>query len=181
MTFVAGAVLTADDLNTALAAAGGMRLIGTYSPSASSSYSINSIFSSAYSAYILEMELTAASGSPICSLRFRASGTDNSATEYDVSLIIDNPTTPASSLTTAQTSGAFTRVGTALSTTTLRVYRPASAEPTSWRSQYVYGIASPAQGMYAGGHEVSASYDGLTIIPASSSISGTIRVYALAQ
>jgi hypothetical protein len=111
----------------------------------------------------------------------RASGTDNSATEYDVSLIIDNPTAPASSLTTAQTSGAFTKVGTALSTTTLRIYRPASAEPTAWRSHYSTAIASPVQGMYAGGHEVSAAYDGLTIIPASSTISGTIRVYAMAQ
>lgn len=181
MTFVAGETLTAADLNTALAAAGGLRLIGSYSPSASSSYSINSIFTSDYSAYVLEMELTAASGSPICSLRFRASSTDNSASEYDYSLVIDNPTSPASALATGQTSGQFTKVGTALSTTTLRVYRPATAEPTAWRSNYSTNIASPVQGLYAGGHEVSAAYDGITIIPASSTISGTIRVYALAQ
>ena len=111
----------------------------------------------------------------------RASGTDNSASEYDFSLLIDNPTSPASALSTGQTSGGCTKVGTALSTTTLRIYRPASAEPTAWRSHYSTNIASPVQGFYAGGHEVSAAYDGLTLIPASSTISGTIRVYAMAQ
>lgn len=175
-----GSTLTSADLNAAIAAASGLKFISSNTVTASSSFSIDSCFSATYSAYVFEMELTAAAGAPGVAARMRLAGVDNSATEYDYSNIIDNPTTPASALTTAATSGGVCRVATTLSTCTLRVYRPAAAEPTAWKSTYQAGIASPVQGTYAGGHEVSAAYDGITFIPASSTISGIIRVYALA-
>lgn len=181
MTFIAGAVLTAADLNAAIAAAGGLKFISSNTVSASSSYSINNCFTSTYSAYVIEMELTAAAGSPVVSARMRVAAVDSSAAKYDYSLIVDNPTTPASSLTTVQTSGAVCKVATTLSTCTMTVYRPAAAEATAYRSQYQTGITSPVQGIYAGGHDVAAAYDGITFIPASSTISGVIRVYALAS
>lgn len=159
----------------------GMVLIGTYSPSASSSFSIDNCFSSAYSVYDISCALTAAAGSPIISVRMRAAAADNSAASYDSSLIIDNPTTPASSLATGQTSGALLRVATTLSTARLHVINPAAASPTAMRSHYQAGITSPIQGFYSVGHNVSTAYDGITFIPASSTITGTIRVYGMAQ
>lgn len=158
----------------------GLVLIGTYSPSASSSFSIDNCFSSTYAQHIIETELTAAAGSPVVSCRLRVAAADNSSSNYDFSLIVDNPTTPASSLTTGQTSISLLRVGTTLSTARISVFRAASAQATAFRSQYQTNITSPLQGFYAGGHNVATAYDGITFIPASSTITGTIRVYGVA-
>lgn len=166
---------------TVAATAPGRVLIGTYSPSASSSFSIDNCFSSTYDIHIIETQLTLASGSAIVAARMRVSATDNSAASYDVSNIIDNPTTPASSLTTGATSINILRATTTLSTATITVAKAATATATSLRSVYVAGITSPIQGTFAGGHNVATAYDGITFIPASSTISGTIRVYGLAQ
>jgi len=168
--------------STVTGGASGLVLIGTYSPSASSSFSIDSCFGSAYDVHIIECQLTTAVGAGVAlAARMRASATDNSAASYDYSLLIDNPTSPASSLTTGQTSIALCKVSTTLSLATITVAKAASATATAFQSHYMAGITSPVQGFYAGGHNVATAYDGITFIPASSSISGTIRVYGLAQ
>ena len=159
----------------------GMVLIGTYSPSASASFSIDSCFTSAYDVHVIECQLTAAAGAPVVSARMRVATVDGSTAAYDVSLIIDNPTTPASSLTTGGTSIPLLKVATTLSTARITVAKAATATATALRSEYQTGITSPVQGYYAGGHNVATAYDGITFIPASSTISGTIRVYGMGQ
>jgi len=175
VAFVAGTTLTAADLNAALVA---LSPVGTSSPSASSSVSINSCFSSTYDVYDIDVYGTISTGSSPIALRLRASGSDDSSSNYAYSLIIDNPTAPASALATGQSSIALMIGSTGLIQARVTVARPALAVPTSFRSHYVGGTTSPVQGFYAGVHNVSSAFAGFTLIPGSGTFTGEVRVYA---
>lgn len=175
MTFVAGQVLTAAELTAALAT---VLPTGTSSPSAASSVSINSCFSADNDIYDIDVWGTISTGSSPIALRLRASGTDNSAASYDYSLLIDNPTAPASALTTGQTSIALIKGSTSFFEARITVIRPMVAAVTGFRSHYVAGATSPVQGLYAGVHNVTSAFDGFTLIPGSGTFTGEVRVYA---
>jgi hypothetical protein len=65
---------------------------------------------------------------------------------------------------------------------TLRIMNPQTSERSSWELDQV--SLNAAAGLaywekYAGAISVTTSYDGFTLTPASSNITGTIRVYGL--
>lgn len=166
MTFVAGTTLTAADLNAAIAAAGGAVYIDKATPSAASSISINNCFTSAYDWYQIRFRLSVASGTPTLGIRLRASGTDNTSSNYYDS-------TPTSTATSAIVAGLSTTEGWGV----IDVFDPARAVATVLRSAYSIGVTGPAPSQYAASHNVSSAFDGFTLTPASSTITGTIRVY----
>ncbi len=152
-------------------------LLATAAPSGASSVSFDGVFTSAFALYRLEWALTAAAGSPLVNVRMRLASTDASAANYGYSLVIDNPTTPASSLTTGQTSIPLGYASTNEGWCSATILNPAAASQTMLKSHYMVGGTSPVQGWYAGTHSLTTAYDGLTLTPASSTVSGQVRLY----
>lgn len=64
---------------------------------------------------------------------------------------------------------------------TLNLYGPSLGSPTAWRSVTHNSYGSAAISDYAGTHSLSESYDGLTIFPASSTITGNVIVMGYAE
>lgn len=156
-----------------------MMPVGTASPSGSSAIQINNCFTSAYRFYLVTWFITANTGAPVVNLRMRASSTDNTSSNYANTLVIDNPTAPASALSTLQDKGGFFKADADGSWGQAIIFNPAHAVPTAWLSEYVSDVTSPVWGKYAGAHNVSAAYDGLSLTPVSGTLSGEVRVYAL--
>lgn len=152
---------------------------GTASPSAVSSFSIDSCFTSAARMYRVEGWLTSASGAPIVNIRLRAASTDAS-TGYAFSIVIDNPFTPSSALSTSQTELAVAKASTEGCWFSIDLFNPAHAVATGVKSHYVSGAASPVQGWYGGAHATATAYDGITFLAAGGvNVTGEIRVYPL--
>ncbi len=154
-------------------------LVGTASPSGSSAIQIDNCFSSTYRFYLVTWFITADSGAPLVTLRMRASSTDNSSSNYAHTLIVDNPTTPASALSTLQDKAGFFKADADGSWGQATIFNPGHAVPTAWLSEYVSDVTSPVWGKYGGSHNVSSAYDGFSLTPASGTLSGEVRVYAL--
>jgi hypothetical protein len=156
----------------------GQVLTGSASPSAATSFSIDDCFSSEFEFYLIRFRLIAASGSPVISARLRAASADDSTSNHGYSLVVDNPTVPASSLTTAQSSVAVALGSTGRTVGTIEVTDPATATATGFQSRYTAGITSPVQGWYGGFHNVASAFTGITFL-ASAGLTGIVRVYAL--
>jgi hypothetical protein len=154
-------------------------LLATASPSAASSVTFDGVFTSAFALYRVEWSLVAASGTPTVGYRSRLAGVDDTTANYAYSLVIDNPTAPASALTTGQTSMLVGLSSTSRGWATLDILDPAAASQTMIRTRYHTGGASPVQGWYAGGHNVATAYDGFSLTPTSSTVTGSVLVYGI--
>ena len=163
------------------ASAGGLTLIATSSPSAQGSVSFNSVFSATYDNYLIVMRLARSATGDI-NIRYRASGTDATGANYNTQHLYGSSGTAGANNTTAQTTASI--VGSAggadNSTTTLTISSPAIATPTNSTnlSSYLNGQVIYANSTY---HSLSTAYDGITIYPASGTITGTIRIYGYAN
>ena len=159
----------------------GLVLLNTTIFSASSSVSIDNCFSSTYQNYRFVLDLDSASASATSmGFRLRTSGTDSSAS---YSYYGFEPNALAATIYTfnsgSATKGAFGYQTSEGGLFTVDVANPFIARATSYTSAYSVTSAGYATigGWSAGSHRVSTSYDGLSIIPASGTITGTIKVY----
>jgi hypothetical protein len=138
-----------------------------------SSISLNGVFSATYENY--RIVFTSTSGSTIqTSFRLRAAGSDNSSS-YFYNLIeagggVSN--SPATGATSARTGYAATTV----SFNSFDVSQPFLSVVTNYAGNYLTQVGNYT-GLCAGGHNNAASYDGITFLPASSTLTGTVRVY----
>jgi len=186
-TFTAGQVLTAAQLNDSYAAVGGLRLVQYNTFSAVSSVSLpNSTFTSSFQNYKVIFVVTAASANNQASLRFRTSGTDNSNASYHGSWIGE----AAGSGITADTNGGTSMALGWIPTTTPRVslmldvFAPQETAATTVSGQFVgmnsnwtVNATMNGGGYFAG----TTSFDSLSLIPGSGTLTGNYRVYAYAQ
>ena len=172
---------------TALGASPGLVLLDATEFSAVSSVSVDNVFSSTYNNYLITFTTSAASANVELYMRLRVGGVDeSSATNY-----YRNNRQFSYTTTNGSTGGNDTRwhVGGVASTwpdscsfqTT--IFNPAIAQMTT-----AYNVAHEANtgltdvqssnGML---HKLTTSYDGVTIFPASGTISGKLRSYGLAD
>lgn len=154
-------------------------LLATSAPSAASSVTFDGVYTSAFALYRLEWALTAAAGSPLVNAVLRAAGVDASAANYGYSTVIDNPSAPASSLTTGQASIPLGYGSTNEGWTSALILNPAAAAQTMFKVHYMVGGTSPVQGWFAGTHSLTTAYDGIKLTPASSTVSGAVRLYGI--
>lgn len=168
MTFIAGQVLTAADLNSAIAGAGGLLLTGSATLSADSSKSLNNVFSSTYKTHRVYYSLATAASTANLKVTMRVAGVDNTSSNY-----ADSEGTSG---------GAFMICGKANvggGWGFFDVFNAAFAVPTDVVAQYGTARTAPTVGSIAAGHNVSAAYDGFTVTPSTSTLTGTIWVYGL--
>jgi hypothetical protein len=146
--------------------------------SAVTSLSLNGVFTSAYDNYLIVFTNIAASGDPTIEMRLRAAGSDASGSNYTYESFQVNNTTIDAARGTSTTSG---RGGLGSATTRsgfhIHVYGSYLAQPTAWRVVSAWGVRSGEINEYANTHSLSTSYDGFTLSPQSSSITGNIAVF----
>jgi len=179
-TFTSGQILTAADTNTYLANAGLVYV--TQASASTGTTSINSCFTSTYANYrIVIVGTGATSASAQIYLRFRAGGVDNSTANYRYSYWATN-TTGGSSVTNNNATGEIS-LGLISSvnpnnSTVMDILNPQINKQTNftWQRQD-YDGANHANRNGGGIKDAVEQYDGMSIITAAGTFTGTIYVY----
>jgi len=200
-TFVSGDVLTASEVNVNLATFMPMipaSVVGTgvtfnattglVTLTGASTISLNGVFSSTYSRYVIQYDIPTVSTNLVFTVRLRAAGTDASTAVYDQQRNISrgndvsNPTSLNSLAGTSWALGATT--GTSLHMGSIELVRPATATPTMMIGQ-AFATLNPATAatttsitQLGGLHRTAAAYDGITLITSAGNATGTLKVFA---
>jgi len=160
----------------------GMVLLNTTSFSAVASQSVNSVFTSTYTNYLILIDVIPATGSQL-NFKLRASGTDTS-TGYNRQVLLAEDTTPSAGRTTNQT--VYDLFGTTTSQRTaieILLYRPNVAGTTGGivKVSKAYDSSTPVIGIKTFGQTASTQFDGFSLIPASSTVTGKVSVYGFRE
>jgi len=144
---------------------------GTVTFSGVSSVSLNGCFTSTYQNYKVIMDITNAS-SVLNNLRLRLSGTDASGSDYDIQI---NDLANGNKTTTLNTTALpLHYYGNSANGVVLDILKPKDAAITQFQGN---SYIENGYCVFGAQHDEATSYDGFTIYPASSTMSGTIRVY----
>jgi hypothetical protein len=190
VTFVAGNVLTAQQLNDSfLYVEPGLKTLKektTFTNVASFSLP-NSTFTTTYECYRINIIFTASAADSIITLRMRASGTDNSTANYTFAYNEARSNGFGSQTgSAAQTSAKVADLDSAVQTNSLvlEIRTPADAIPTTgnyWNAASNFGDRTIWATQFGGFlHNVASAFDSLTII-GSANITGYYSVYAYRQ
>jgi hypothetical protein len=157
----------------------GMVKVGATSFSGASTASINNVFSATYKNYKAFIQLTLGTSGANGQLRFRTSGTDNSTSNYNTQTTnifgtSQNITQPLGA--SAFYFGDFDAQG---SSSELTFFNPFATAKTYYHAHGLYKASQPELNLRAGAFNATTSFDGFTIYPTSSTITGTITVYGL--
>lgn len=163
---------------TSIAATGGSGSIsasGAVSFTSASSVSINGIFSSTYDNYVIRFNLSSSGGNIL--VRMRTSGSDVTGTSYTYQQFGGDNITLSATRQTSQTSFKAGAQAGSRSSITLQLYGPYLAQETLMFSENSRNITSPDAFIFTGGNTNTTSYDSLTILDSSTTLSGNLRVY----
>lgn len=152
---------------------------GKVSFTASTSISLNGIFTSTYDHYKVEIYTTAAS-TAVLRVVLRSAGTDATAANYDYTLLYANSGSPGSATVAANANWTLNAsISSTVMKHNLELTNPFLASMTTaiGRSVAYASAVAPLIGNFGGGHRLSTSYDGLTFTTSTGSLTGTIRVY----
>lgn len=165
-------------MNTALGTKkAGMVLLNTTSFSAVSSQSVNDVFSSTYENYFLLTRITDMSIGDNVQIRMRASGSDDSTSNYH-NLGLRITTTVDRIASYGQTSYRIGETGTKKGAFQTVIYGPQLAALTQFNGLITNGFNNPMEnGFQMGAHNVATAYTGFTIFPASGTMTGNVSVY----
>lgn len=151
---------------------------GSVDFSAATSLSLNGVFTSAHDNYVVVIRSVSAANTVNLNARLRAAGTDASGSNYARQYFSGDGTAIGAARSTSQTSAPFSNTdATNRSGSTTHVYGPALAQPTAWRLVSANGFTSAYIQDEAATHSLSTSYDGITLITSSSSVTGNIVVF----
>lgn len=153
---------------------------GSVTFSSCETLSLNGVFTSEYDNYMVVMRSQLATSSVAFNFRLRSSGTDASGSNYTLQYLAADANTVYGDRITSSTAG---RIGNATSSQRsgylLYVYGPCLAQPTATRSTDAVGQNDAFIVDYACTHSLSTQYDGISLYPTSSSITGLVSVYGL--
>jgi hypothetical protein len=185
VTGTTGAVLTADAGETtglkwaAAGSVGGLVHIKTENFSAVSSLSLNDVFNANFLTYRMILGWTA-SASDQLNYRLRVSGSDDSTSNYSHQLILGSSTSLFANNSSSQSSANFTSSTNGSSSTlfnlaSVDIHNPFSTSKTTSFTTYAPGIAEVR--IYANAHNVASSFDGITILCPTGTMTGSIKIY----
>ena len=174
-----GDLLTKSGTTTAWAAPTpqGLTLITAESFSAVSAVNINGCFTSTHENYRIVIRCVLASGNADLGLRMRAAGADDTSANYATQFLRGDGSTASATRTTTQTSMVVAVANTAVTTASFDLFSPNVSTPTVGMAMSMWQIATPLIEPRGITHNVATAYDGFSIIPASSTVTGTIRIY----
>jgi hypothetical protein len=196
-TFVAGQVLTAQELNDSFAAVGGLVVVvptsvsvtgggssgsvgakGTVIFGTAATVSINGVFSATYDNYAIVCDFDSSAADMEIEARLRVAGVDNStANSYVFQTLNVNSTTVAG----ARSTTTAWRIGQGASVATngfnAILYRPFLADTTAYLSNQANSFSSAYLTIRNGTHNQNTSYDGITLLATTGTITGKVTVY----
>lgn len=144
------------------------------------SLSLNGVFSADYDNYVVAQNFVAIGANLFLYYRLRAAGTDASGNNYTRQyLSVDNTTLSAGRISSTNYGWAGYGATTLYNLSNINLYGPYLAQPTAVRTVTTNSASSAQIYDSADTHSLSTSYDGISIIPASSSITGKLAVYGV--
>jgi hypothetical protein len=148
--------------------------------SAVTSLSLNGCFTADFDNYVISFRSLTASSNITIVTRLRASGSDNSTSNYADQYLVAGGTTVSAARTTGATyAGIVESSATQRSGATIYMYGPALAQPTAYRSINISGASSAYLAEFAGTHNVSSSFDGITFQSGAIGVTGALQVYGV--
>lgn len=166
---------------TSIANSGGSASVGTNGQvtfSAVTSISLNGVFSATYDNYVIAISWKPSINEGFL-LRLRASGTDNTTASSYVSQGLYASSTSISASRMTNTYWFSTYSQTSLpAANILNIYGPFLAQPTAIRGVSAATVSSASMEDYAGTHNQSTSYDGITIY-SPAALTGKLTVYGI--
>jgi hypothetical protein len=165
---------------TSLANTGGSASVSgnTVTFSGVSSLSINGCFTSNYDHYRLIIDFTCSATGRVSS-RLRVGGTDNTtASSYANQVLTVNSTTVTGGRTTTDKWDDFLSMNsTRRNAYSVDIYSPSTAVPTQFSAIGNYSLTESSAQFVTGSHNQSTAYDGMTFIPNTGTIAGSLAVY----
>ena len=151
--------------------------------SAAASATADSIFTSSYTNYLVLINYTTSS-TGFLSVKLRASGT-SASTNYNRQYLSGSAAAASADRTTSQSSydpGFYTN-GDYKASLRLEIFAPQLAQATNFISLNAASPAgySPINMFTTGNHSTATAYDGLEILPASGTWTGTYAVYGYSK
>jgi len=151
---------------------------GKVSFTSASTVSVNGCFSSAYSNYRLVINARYGTSSDTLRLRMRSNGTDNSSAYYTHSIYTTHSGGPSRAYDANISNGYIGWVADISYNIMMDMHNPFAVDYTSWTSQANgIGTGTAVVGTLWGMHYAQTSFDGFTIFPPSSTVTGTLRIY----
>lgn len=175
----AGLTLITPSTITVTGGSGSIGAAGTVTVTTASSVSLNGVFTSTYNNYLVLFGLTGSTAIDLLA-RLRASGTDNSSTNYGRQLIFGDSTLGASSSTaTSWNLGQLYDADGKRTVLDLMVKDPASSSIyTTGRADSISNASGTPYALKSlFGTTVTTAYDGISFITSSGTITGTISLY----
>jgi hypothetical protein len=162
----------------------GLVLIHTESFTAQSSVSVNSKFSATYDNYVVRFNNLTASTNTSINMRMRASGTDETSSNYKIQYLeILNTTVQGSRTTTATSFTTVTYVNTTyMGAHIFELVNPFNTVVTSGATIQPNTSAGNIEGYVTSfGLNTSTSYDGLTVFTTSGNMTGSFSIYGYSK
>lgn len=162
---------------------GGMTYITGATFTAASTVIADGCFTTTYRNYLLVVEGNSASGFPELRFNYRTSGTDNTNASYTNGTTLGTETSGiAASYVGSVTYGRMGNAGDGKFVTSMTILAPQVAARTGHTGSYFsFGGATSQYGTGGGYFNNTTQFDGIKLLPASSTISGTYRIYGLAD
>ena len=151
----------------------GLVHINTTTFSAVSSVSVDDCFTGTYDNYLLVMAGVSSADNTITA-RLRVSGTDASGANYSYMRDTSFGTTSSLQGLSNQTSMLVGRIKSTGFSCNINLYSPNQGAITIHNA---FGGNNNNMGLSFGDHSLTTAYDGITYIPASGTITGTLRIY----
>ena len=178
-----GDLLTKSGTTTAWAApsVAGLTLIDTLTISAASSGSINGCFSATYTNYVISLNIVCGATQTI-QFRFRASGNDNTASNYGYRMDQRNSSGSGSDTIESGRTQNIVKLTAAITSGDnlggrLEICNPFNTSAT--RAIGHLGLQLGNIYISAFGHNSSTSFDGFSLIADTGTFSGTVKIYGL--
>lgn len=146
-----------------------------------SSVSLNDVFSSNYENYMIMLNVISTASDNIIRLRLRVSGSDASGSDYTSQALVVFGTTVSGSRITSSSSLDIFRQDTSWNGATSFIYKPNLATATQFNTSNGWSYEGARIGLYTGSHSLTTAYTGFSLIPATGTITGTLRVYGITQ
>jgi hypothetical protein len=177
----AGYVLTAGSAvpTWAPVTAGGLVLLVAQTLTTVSSVSFNNVFTSTYKNY--RIMLSGDTGNPEdVNLRFRASGSDSTASNYNHQNMTANNTTISGARTTGANIGVLSVWSTNRNSVTCDVFNPQEALATSYNAITAQNGGEIIR-HYVGAFTATTQFDGFSLLKTTGTITGQIRIYGYGE
>jgi len=145
--------------------------------SAVTSLSLNGVFTGDYDNYLISIAPITASGTVGLRYTWRALGTDATGSDYYEQRIVADGSSATGARNGPSTSTRISTISTGRQGYSFHAYGPYLAQPTAARSVTIDSQSSALIYDIASTHGLSTSYDGITIYPASGTLTGTVHVF----